>query len=540
MRCLKTQTRLLRFLTVSAVLLSVTCNPSHASDPVYGGDIKVAINSDIRSTNPGVKRDGNTDTVLYHVAEGLVAFNESLQPAPMLAETVTESEDGKRYDFTLRKGVKFHNGSEMTSADVLWSWERLLAPETGFRCLSDFNGNAPNGLKIEKIVANGPYSVSFYLNKASSLFLNRMSSFQCLAAILHPDSVDENGAWVAPIGTGPYTLEKWVRGQYVSLSRFSDYSSRTDPESGLTGEKKSYFDRIIFQIVPDRIAGKSSVYAGNIDLVYALPLSAAKEVERRAEHQKDVKVYHQNTFDWTNLLIQTQDPLLSDVRMRRALAHAISQDMLSTFTSFGYAPPNSSAVQSLSPYRALMPDVWPEYNPEKARALAAEAGYKGEVLTIQANRKYSYMFDNAVAIQAMLNAAGFNVKIDVFDWATQLTNFFKGDFQLSSFGYSARSHPALVYDNIIGHKDQRPSAQWDNPEAFTLLEKLESAKEGPEMLDVLTRLHVLMAEQVPVIGLYNDHVVDLSAADIEGYKPWPFGRPRLWGVWRSKEGEAQK
>lgn len=500
-----------------------------------GGSVRVAINSDIRSTNPGVRRDGNTDTVLYHVAEALVAFGDNLEPAPMLAERVSISEDGLRYEFDLRQGVRFHNGEEMQASHVVWSWQRLLAEETGYRCRADFDGTGPTGLKILSVKELSPYKVVFTLNQRSSLFLHRMASIQCLSAILHPSSVDESGGWIAPVGTGPYRIEAWRAGQDITLSRFDGYVSRRDAPNGLTGAKTAYLDRIVFRIVPDRIAAKSALYAGNIDLVFALPLSAAKEVERRSEKRGDVKVYHHQTLDWTTLLMQTKDPLLSDSRMRQAIAHAVSPELVTSFSTFGYAQANSSAVFRLSSFFGEAQQKWPEYNPEKARSLAKEAGYNGEQIVIQANRKYTYMFDNAVAIQAMLHAAGFNATIELFDWATQLTNFFRGDFQLSAFGYSARSHPGLVYGNIIGSKAHRKTAQWDDPIAFQLLARVEAAKSDSEMQALLNALHQHAVEQMPIIGLYNDHIIDITGARLEGYTPWAFARPRLWNVWLSEE-----
>src|SRR5688572_16002062 len=89
-----------------------------------------AQNQDIRSTNPGVNRDGNTDAVMQHMVEGLVGYDAKGVAAPMLARSVQASTDGRTYTFKLRKGVKFHNGAEMTSADVLWSWNRYMDPKT--------------------------------------------------------------------------------------------------------------------------------------------------------------------------------------------------------------------------------------------------------------------------------------------------------------------------------------------------------------------------------------------------------------------------
>lgn len=496
----------------------------------YGGEVRVAINSDIRSTNPGVRRDGNTDTVLYHVAEALVAFDDTLTPRPMLAESVSRSRDGRRYRFRLRRGVRFHNGAPMSAREVVWSWRRMLDPETGYRCRVDFDGSGPTGLKIESVEATGPHEVLFRLNQPSSLFLHRMASIQCLAAILHPDSLAEDGSWREPVATGPYRIAEWRRGERVVLERFEDYVPRRDPPSGLTGRKTAYLDRVVFQVVPDRIAAQSALYAGNLDLVFALPLSAAKSAEQRARRRGDIRVYHQDTLDWTVLLMQTRDPLLSDPRMRRAIAHAISPDLVATFGTFDYAEGNPSAAQRLSPFHTPAHEAWPAHDPERARTLAREAGYRGETLVIQANRKYSYMYDNAVAIQAMLHAAGFAARIELFDWATQLTNFFRGDFQLSSFGYSARSHPGLVYSNLIGDKSRRATVQWQDPEASRLIAAVERAGDDREMQRLLDQLHRAMQRQVPLVGLYNDHIVDITSADLAGYAPWAFGRPRLWNV----------
>ena len=104
-----------------------------AASPVLADAVRVQLRADIRSIDPGVNRDHNTDGVVLHMVEGLVAYGEDASPKPLLAEKVDVSADGKTYTFTLRKGVKFHNGAEMTSADVLWSWNRYMDPKTQWR-----------------------------------------------------------------------------------------------------------------------------------------------------------------------------------------------------------------------------------------------------------------------------------------------------------------------------------------------------------------------------------------------------------------------
>lgn len=509
---------------------------AEAGGPRRGGEIRVAINSDILSLNPGVRRDGNTDTVLYHVGEALVAYRDDMTVAPMLAASFDISQDRRIYTFHLREGVKFHNGETMTANDVVWSWRRLLDPKTGFRCLEYFDGSGANGLKIESVEALDDLTVEFELNIPSALFLDRMANIQCLTAVLHPSSVDGDGEMIEPVGTGPFKVDEWKRGQYVRLTRFEAYAARSEPRDGLAGNKTPYVDAVKFIVTPDRIAAKASVYAGGMDLVFAVPLNAVDELRRRERKRGDVKLYKTSTFDWTVILMQSRDPLLSDPRMRRAVAHALSIDLATEIATYGLAEANPSAVPVSSAYYQESDRDWLGFNPELARKIAAEAGYRGETLTIQTNRKFSYMYDNAVSAQAMLAAAGFKVKIEVSDWATQLSNFLKGDFQLSAFGYSARSHPALAYGNFTGSKDSRASFQWELPEAMELVGELETAYDEDEIRAILRRLHELMIEDVPLISLYNDEVVDLAAAPVMGYEPWAFGRPRLWGVWLEEGG----
>ena len=508
----------------------------HGADatPRFGGEIRVAINSDIRSTNPGVNRDGNTDMVLYHIVESLVAYREDLTVAPVLAKSYEVSADGLSYTFVLRDNLRFHNGRPVTAYEVKWSWDRLLNPQTGFRCLDWYDGTGSSGLKILDVAVIDAKTVRFRLNRPSTLFLQRMAYIQCLTGVIHPDSVNADGSWREPIGTGPYRLRTWKRGKHIVLARFADYQARTEARNGLAGAKIAYADTLRFVVNPDRIAAKVGLYANDLDLVFATPLGSYREAERRRQRTGDIRLYHHATLDWTVLLIQSADSLFKDEKMRRAIAHAIIPDQVAAFASNDLAAGNSSAVANASPFHTALHGTWLNYDPARAGQLAQQAGYRGEEIVIQTNRKFSYMFDNAIAIQAMLHAAGFNVRVEVLDWASQLGNFFSGKFQLSSFGYSARSHPAFLYGNIIGRKSSKATYQWESAAAKKLLWQIENSTDTAEQQRIFDQLHELMKQQVPIIGLYNDHIVDITRSHVRDYSPWVFGRPRLWGVWLEK------
>ena len=127
-------------MRIAAASLCLWTTASALAQNVTGQTLRIQINSDIRSTDPGGNRDDNTDNVLLHVVEGLVALREDTSVGPMLASRIDTSADGLTYTFTLRDGVKFHNGASLAADEVVWSWQRYLKPTSGWRCLSEFDG----------------------------------------------------------------------------------------------------------------------------------------------------------------------------------------------------------------------------------------------------------------------------------------------------------------------------------------------------------------------------------------------------------------
>jgi peptide/nickel transport system substrate-binding protein len=232
-------------------LTCATATPALAA----GGVLRARMNADIRSTDPGTNRDANTHGVMGHVVEGLVAFREDTSIGPMLAESWDISEDGKTYTFRLRQGVKFHNGAAMTADDVIWSFKRWLAPATQWRCLSEFSDNGIT--KILGVEAPDPQTVTIRLERPTALFLGTLARPDCgQTAILHHDSVGPDGKWIAPVGTGPFKLGEWKRGQYIDLIRFDDYVSRAEPRDGYAGGKKVEVDKVRINFIPDSFSGQ--------------------------------------------------------------------------------------------------------------------------------------------------------------------------------------------------------------------------------------------------------------------------------------------
>jgi peptide/nickel transport system substrate-binding protein len=516
---------MLRAMLLAILLGMPLAASAQAPTPLPTYTLRAALNADIRSTDPGVNRDLNTDVVVVHMVEGLVAYREDTSVGPLLAEDWTISGDGTTYTFRLRHGVRFHNGAPLTSADVLWTWQRYLNPATQWRCQPEFTGQGH--AKIVDISAPDEFTVVFRLDHASALFLPNMARGDCGGAgILHRGSVDAAGAWQRPIGTGPYMLGEWRRGEYIELVRFDGYASRGGERDGLTGGKIAYAQRVRFMIIPDAAAARAALLSGAIHVTSTLADSDIEALRAR----NDVSVELSPTMELTAFLIQTNDPLLRDPRMRRAFAMALDTEQIAAAVTHGAGRFNPSAVPAGSRFHTEAQGRRIPYDAAAARALAREAGYRGQTLRMIANRRYPQMFDAAVLAQAMAQQAGIVIELEVLDWAAQLDRYTRGEFQLMSFGYSARLDPALSFDMFMGPKATQPRKLWDDPEAQAMLLRAMAVADPAERQPIFDALHQRFLAAVPMVPLYNDPSFLAVRREVSGVRAWPMSTTRMWGV----------
>jgi peptide/nickel transport system substrate-binding protein len=487
--------------------------------------LRTRLNADIRSTDPGTNRDANTDGVIAHVVEGLVAFRDDTSIGPMLADSWAVSNDGKTYTFRLRQGVKFHNGATMTADDVIWSLKRWLDPATQWRCLSEFS--ATGIARIEKIEAPDPQTVAITLDQPSALFLPTVARPDCgQTAIIHRDSVGADGKWIAPIGTGPFKLAEWKRGQYVDVVRFDGYVSRSEPRNGYTGAKDARVDRVRFNVIPDSSAAKAGLLSGSLDVIMSLSIPDLEELKSRPEVQLSITP----ALGLTGILFQTKDPLLKDVRIRRAIALSIDTAQIVDAVMMGTARPNNSALPLGSPFYSEAQSHGYAQNIAEAKKLLLEAGYRGQPVKMITNKRYSFVFDSSVLVQAMAQTVGINIELEVMDWAAQLDRYNRGDYQSMAFTYSARLDPSLSFEMLTGPKATQPRKVWDNPEAQDMLRQSMMIDDPAKRQALFDDMHKRFIADVPMIVLFNGAELTALRKGIKGYAGWLYPQPRFWGV----------
>lgn len=495
--------------------------------PAHAETIRAALNQDLRSSQPGVNRDGNSDTVMAHAVEGLVSYDRGGDVQPLLADSYSLSEDGLTYTFALREGIKFHNGETMTSANVKWSFDYYLDPATGWYCLEDMDGT--NGVKIVSYDAPDEKTFTITIDKPDAMFLNTLARTDCGGtAILHQDSLNADGTWNTPIGTGPFKFGEWKRGQSVQFDKFDGYQSRSDEPNGFVGKKDPMVDSIVFMAIPDAATVKIGLESGDLDVVTAQESDVA---EIRANPDLELAIARtpvRNTF-----ILQTRDPLLQDVRIRQALAISLNYEELVAAVTEGLGSVNNSPVYDTSNFYGDVQRQGFEYNPEKARQLLAEAGYNGEEIVVMCNKRSTVpSFNMSVIAQQMWQAVGLNVRLEVLDWPTQLDRYRAGEHMMQATTYSARYDVASGFEQISGDKDKQPRKVWENPEALAMIDEALKTLDPAKRQPIFDKLHKMILNDVPIIITHNDVSPIAYSKKIKGMDPW-IAPAVLWNL--SKE-----
>lgn len=365
------------------------------------------------------------DEVVYaNLFEGLTRIDQNGAVRPGLAESWAISPDGLTYTFTLRAGVKFHDGSAMDSADVKFSLDRARAEDST---------NAQKALfeAIAAVETPDPLTAVVKLKRREGLFLWNMGWGD--AVIVAAESADGNKT--APTGTGPFRFDKWLKGDSVTLRAFDGY----------WGQKPA-LKSVIFKFVTDPSAQVAGLLAGDID---AIPNVGAPESLERFKKDKRFEVRVGNTEGETILVMNQRRKTFSDIRVRRAISHAIDKQAIIDGAMFGYGTPIGT---HFAPHHAAYVDLTRLYphDPKKAKALLAEAGYPNGFKAVMKLPPPSYARRGGEIIAAQLAAIGIEVEIVPVEWAQWLSQVFRNDHD---FDFTIVSHTEPLDIGIYGRDD---------------------------------------------------------------------------------------
>ncbi len=375
-----------------------------------------------------------------NIFEQLYTMNANYEPTPELAESAERSEDGLTYTFKLRQGVKFHNGKEMTSDDVVASMNRWLVTSSRAKTL----------LTNAKFEAVDTYTVKLTVEQPTSDVLILIASQAQFPAIMPKEIVESAPAEGITdyIGTGPYKFKEWKQDQYIHLVRNEDYKGSDAEPSGYSGRKSAATENLYYHFVTDHATRVAGIKTGKYDVADAIPIENYDELEA----DKNVTL-HTNPGGTLTAFMNTTEGLFANEKIRQAVLAALNNDeiMLASFAKpelYSLAPGYLNTAQT-----QWATDAGKEYynqaNEEKAKQLLADAGYNGEEVTLLTTKDYNEMYTATLVIQEQLRKIGMNVKVDNYDFPTFLetkNNRSKWDLFVASTGYQ-QTPPQLLAVN---------------------------------------------------------------------------------------------
>lgn len=518
--------RKLILIALASVML-VGCSTSSSSkegtkgsSSENGGTLNVAYMAQPPVLDPHVTVSVATTEIGRNIYESLLAFNEKNEAAPLLAESFEPSEDLKSITFKLRKGVKFHNGEEMTADDVVASMERWR----------ELNGKAKTYFANSEFVKEDDYTVILQMDKPFTIAKYILATNINYPAIM-PKEIIENAPAAGVkeyIGTGPFKFEEWKQDQYIKLVKNEEYQSAGNAPDGLVGKKEPLVDEVYFRMVPDSSTRTAGIQTGEYDIAFQIPYDNYPVLED--DPNLDM-ITHPEGF--STVVFNNRNGFFSDEKARQALNLAVnkSEVLMAAFADEQFYTKEHGLLSKefISWYSEEGRGQYDAYNPEVAEKLFKEAGYNGEVLTILTTRDYEDQYQAAVVIQANLKKVGVETELKVYDWPT-LMDVREDDkfYDLMTMGYNPVTDPTQInfLDSRINY-----TGWTDSPEIDNLLDRLMVAPSDEEAKEVFGTLQKESWEYLPAIKFGDYDAIASTRSNVENFE-W-FHGPVLWNVTKS-------
>jgi len=492
-------------LFLIGILSGLAFGAAAADGPVYGGTAIVASHSSPDTLDPHVTtaRAAVVNCGIY-VFETLTGFDNGGTARPMLAESWEFSEDMLTITFHLREGVLFHDGSTFDSEDVLASIARWREVSPG----------ASNLSPVIDIRAPDPYTVVFECNEIFTTLPEVLCAETYNVAIFPSEVASQMPAagQIDIIGTGPYKLVNWIPGTEIVMERFEDYAPDDDPADGFVGFKGAYLDRLIWKQVPEEEIRFAGLLTGDFHIAQPLPGDYVDRI-LDASNQGIVLRTFTDMKPFVYLSVQPDSPL-ADPRMRQALRMCLDFDdiMFAATTSEERYFVNTDMLQFESQTcwdPTIMADVLDQADVAGAKALAAEAGYAGEPITFLASIKSFHHRRPALEMAEQWKAAGFNVELQLKDWAVVVASL--PEWDKWDIWYARQ-----VFFNY-GHFTDIASGGYSSPAYEAILSEMRQTTDPDEFCAILRRLREeVLIPDVPILNFGDMFGVGAQAASLKG------------------------
>lgn len=472
-------------------------------------ELRVGFTLDADTLDPANHRKRETETIIRNIYDGIVTRDPDMKVVPELAESFTQVSPTV-YDFVIRKGVKFHDGTDMTAEDVKFTLDRITVD------------NAMGGQTSPRKSLLGPVS-SVEVVGADTVRINLSEPWPILPAMLpnqqvvskaFVEKVSHDGLATQTNGTGPFRLVDWRKGDSIILERFDDYYGGA---ADIAPVGKACVQRVIFKFIPENASRVASLLAGDVDIINELPPFSIDQV--KASGNADVMTVNGTRSFF--LALNNKNGPFADVRVRQAAAHAIDRQLIIDRILGG----NAVAINGI-----LSPDAFGfkeglteyGYDPEKAKALLAEAGHPNGIdITLDVEGAFK---DTAEAVASLLTRAGIRTTVQVGEGAQVNAKWRShdepkpGDMFFTSWGNGSLD-PYDIFIPTHRTKDRGNTAGYENAALDSLLDQASVELDVDKRAALYHQAQDIISADLPYVYLWLPQDIYGVSKRLSGWKP---------------------
>ena len=453
--------------------------------------LRIAYTTDPQGLDPQRTAAVSTFNITGSIYDTLLAITPDWEIQPRLAESYEVSPDGMEITFTLRPGVKFHNGREMTAEDVKFSFERLKGEDSP---------KAGDYANIKQIEVLGDHQIKFITEK---LDVELAKAFIYPWTAIVPEEAADN-LKSAPVGTGAYKFVEWVPQQHVLLTRNDDYYLEPAKIKDLE-----------LKLIPDATSQLAALQVGDIDITEV----TGNQLETLSQDPA-FQVYAEPMNSVQLLALNLENEALADVRVRQAIAKAINKDDIIESVVWGYGSKLGSHLPVNYPDYYDTNDIMP-YDPEAAKKLLAEAGYgDGLQLELALPKSYQIHVDTGQVIADQLSKVGITADIKIIEWGQWLSDVYTDkNYDMTVVALSGRLDSHYFLKRY--HSQSGDFISFITGDVDQLLDQSKSEPDPAKRKAMFKELQLILAEKVPAVYIQTLDKTFGLAGDVEGFRIYP-------------------
>lgn len=510
-------------LLLCAVLLLGAC--AGPGSNINDDTLTVAIGTSPTSLDGDIVTTQIVNNIMSHVYEGLFEFNSSYEPVPQLAESYEMLDGDRTYSITLRKGVKFHNGKEMKSEDVVASFERWLTLNGAGQSMAAY---------LDKYSDDGDYKINITFKEPYAPFLQTISAnVSNQKLMIRPKELCEAFSaepLLEHIGTGPYRLEEYKPDQYIMLKKYDGYLATDDETSGLAGARVAYTEHLKFVIVPELAVRVAGVQSGE----YHFAEDISTDQYPVLSEDSRVKTYITSPNYQLLLIFNQGGEVFSNLKTRMAVAVGLNLEELAGLgigsEEFWHLNPCLFTEESQWYDDTAGKGVYNSGDLDKAKQLLVESGYDGTPVVILDQKSNTVYVQTATALKSQLEAIGFNVDLQLLDDATVVDK--RKDVELWDItvnSFVAPDPDPQVYSAWMG--TNKWIGNWDDEqsrEVDEIFDRMLVTVEQNERYEIVCQWYDKFYETIPYVKVVDYDGLYISISGLNGYANYT--TPYFWNV----------